>query len=397
MLEAPQTREKVAALRADTAGCEKVTHFNNAGSALPPKPVVDRVVQHLRAEEATGGYEAAEEVGEELDGVYRDLAALVNADPDEIAVTDSATRSWLAVFTAVPFRPGDRILTAAPEYSSNIIAMRSAAESRGVRVETVPSAPEGQISTEALRRALDDDVRMVAVTHAPTNGGLLQPLTEIGELVRDSPAVFLVDACQSLGQVPIDLPAIGADAVAVTGRKYLRAPRGTGFLAVRRHLLSELTPQHVDLHSAALDGESFRLREDARRFELWERNVAGVLGLGVAARYYLETGIPWVHHYVTGLAQRLREQLAELPGVRVTDIGAERSGIVTFRHDRVPAPELVGKLREEGFNLTVSRAPSTPWDMAERGLDALVRASVHGYNTTTEIERFCRSVRALAA
>ncbi|GAB2747265.1 aminotransferase class V-fold PLP-dependent enzyme [Salinifilum aidingensis] len=397
MLDAPETREKVAALRADTAGCEAVTHFNNAGSALPPKPVVDRVVQHLRSEEAIGGYEAAEQVDEELDGAYRELAALVNAEPDEIAITDSATRSWLAVFTAVPFRSGDRVLTTTPEYSSNIIAMRAAAESRGVRVETVPSAPEGQLSTDALRRALDDDVRVVAVTHAPTNGGLLQPLAEIGELVRDSPAVFLVDACQSIGQVPIDVPAVGADAVAVTGRKYLRGPRGTGFLAVRRHLLPELTPQHLDLHSAALDDGGFRLREDARRFELWERNVAGVLGLGTAARYYRDTGVAWVHRYVTGLAERLRGLLAELPGVRVADIGAERSGIVTFRHERMPAPDLVGKLREEGFNLTVSRAPSTPWDMGERGLDALVRASVHGYNTTAEIERLCRSVRSIAA
>lgn len=384
----------VAALRADTAGCANVIHFNNAGSSLPPKPVVERVVRHLRSEEAIGGYEAASAAAEELDAVYGDVAALVGAETGEIAVVDSATRAWLAVFTALPLSSGDRILTTVPEYSSNIIAMRSAAESRGVRVEVVPSTECGEICTDSLREMLDDDVRVVAVTHAPTNGGLVQPLAEIGRIVADSRAVFLVDACQSVGQVPIDIHAVGVDALAVTGRKYLRAPRGTGFLAVRRGLLEQLTPVHLDLHSATAEGTGFRLRDDARRFELWERDVAGVLGLAEAARYYRRVGVGAVHRRVTALAEHLRGELTGIAGTEVTDLGTERSGIVAFRTERAAAPDLQARLREAGINTTVSRAPSTPWDMHDRGLDEMVRASVHYYNTRAELDRLCEVVAA---
>ncbi|WP_041323416.1 aminotransferase class V-fold PLP-dependent enzyme [Saccharomonospora viridis] len=395
MIHNSDTREKVAKLRADTPACENVVHFNNAGSSLPPRPVVDRVVRHLRREETIGGYEAADEVRDEVEGIYESLAELVGARPEDIAITDSATRSWLAVFTAVPWREGDRVLTAVPEYSSNIIAMLAAARDRGIAVDVVPSTPAGEIDLDALRNMLDERVRMVAITHVPTNGGLVQPVSRIGSMIADSPAMFLVDACQSAGQLPLDLDDMAADAVSATGRKYLRAPRGTGFLAVRGSVLDQLTPTHLDLYSARTDGHDVRLRDDARRFELYERNVAAVLGLGAAVRYYLDVGPQWVHDYVTALAEHLRGRLADVPGVTVTDIGTRKSGIVSFHADTVPARTLAARLKERGFHVTVSAASSTPWDMGERGLDAIVRASVHYYNTPDEVDRLCTEVGSL--
>ncbi len=388
------TREKVGVLRADTPASSDLVHFNNAGAALPPEPVVERMVRHLRREAAIGGYEAADEAHDEIEACYAAIAELVGAGADEIALTDSATRSWLSVFTALPWREGDRILTAAPEYSSNIIAMRSAARERGVTVDVVPSTPDGDIDLDALTTMLDDRVRLVAVTHAPTNGGLVQPVEKIGAVVADSPALYLVDACQSAGQIPLDLAAIGADALTATGRKYLRAPRGTGFLAVRRGVLDRLTPAHLDLHSAWLDDDRLRLRGDARRFELFERGVAAVLGLGQAVRYYRDVGPNWAHDYLTALAEHLRRTLDDIPGVTVTDIGARRSGIVTFQAGGVAAGELAARLKARGCNVSVSAAASTPWDMEQRRLDALVRASVHYYNTPDEVARFGAEVAA---
>ncbi|WP_019819396.1 aminotransferase class V-fold PLP-dependent enzyme [Saccharomonospora saliphila] len=395
MIHDRQTQETVGELRADTAGCEGVVHFNNAGASLPPRSVVDRMVRHLHRESEIGGYEAADEVSGELDAVRGDLAALVGADREEIAITDSATRSWLSVFTAVPWTEGDRILTAAPEYSSNLIAMLDLARRRGVRVEQVPSTPGGEMDVEALRTLLDDDVRMVAVTHAPTNGGLVQPVERIGAVVAGSPALYLVDACQTAGQVPLDLHRIGADALSGTGRKYLRAPRGTGFLAVLRAVLDTLAPAHLDLTSATLDGDRVRPRADAQRFELFERSVAAVLGLGEAVRYYRGVGLDWVHDYVTALAAHLRAELDRIPAVTVTDQGVHRSGIVTFRAETVTASTLASRLRERGINVTVSRPPSTPWDTRHPDLDDLVRASVHYYNTPGEVARLCSEVTAL--
>ncbi len=388
--------ERLERLRADTPGCATVVHLNNAGSALPPRQVTERQVEHLRLEAEGGGYEAADRVFEEIDAVRPALARLINASPTEIALTDSATRSWLAAFTGLSLRRGDRILTAAAEYSSNIIALFDAARRYGVQIDVVPSEDSGEVSVPALQEMLDEDVKVVAITHAPTNGGLLQPVERIGAALRGSNALFLLDACQSVGQIPIDVQRAHVDVLSATGRKYLRAPRGTGFLYVRDELLEQTRPVHLDLYSATLTDDGYRLRSDAQRFELWERNVAAVLGLGTAARYYLdEVGTSWGFERITRLAATLREELSTIPGVTVTDLGRQQSGIVTFRHRSAPASELAEKLRAERFNVTVSRRQSTPWDMEARQLDSLVRASVHYYNTDDELSAFCRMVASL--
>ncbi|HEX2300500.1 MAG TPA: aminotransferase class V-fold PLP-dependent enzyme [Pseudonocardiaceae bacterium] len=385
----------VEQLRADTPGCREVVHLNNAGSALPPSVVVERVIDHLRLEAMIGGYEAADQIAEERASVYDAVAAVIGAGPEEIALTDSATRAWIAAFTAFSFRPGHRILTARAEYSSNIIAMMAAAKRHGVTIQPIPSTETGEVSIEALAAALDDDVRLVAITHAPTNSGLLQPVAEIGRLVRPSPAVFLLDACQSIGQVPIDVTELGVDLLTGTGRKYLRAPRGTGFLYVRRDLIGELEPVHIDLHSASTDGDGYRLRNDARRFELWENAVAATLGLGVALRYYHALGIDAVWDRVRGLGESLRAGLGEVPGARLTDPGTVRSGIVSFCLAGMDPAEIVTRLRGQRIHLVASRRPSTPWDMTDRGLQSVVRASVHYYNDDTDLHTFLAALRAL--
>jgi cysteine desulfurase/selenocysteine lyase len=390
------TEFPVEALRADTPGCAEVVHLNNAGSSLSPNAVVDRVVDHLRLEARIGGYEAADQAGDEVSDVYLALGRLIGAHADEIALVDSATRAWLAAFTALEFRPGDRILTTRAEYSSNIIAMMAAARRWGVTIEVLPSTETGEASLEALAETLDDDVRLVAVTHAPTNGGLLEPVQQIGELVADHPALFLVDACQSLGQVPIDVRALRIDILTATGRKYLRAPRGTGFLFIRDGLSDAEEPVHIDLHSAAVEGESYRVREDARRFELWERNVAAVLGLGAAARYYAAVGIDASWQRIQALGDQLRSELRGLPDVTVLDLGTLKSGIVSFRVGNMAPSDVVEKLRAQHINVTVSRAPSTPWDMHARDLEAVNRASVHYYNDEGDVLALVRALRSLS-
>jgi cysteine desulfurase / selenocysteine lyase len=385
----------VEQLRVDTPGCRDVVHLDNAGSSLPPSVVVDRMIDHLRLEAAIGGYAAADQVAAERASVYDAVAAVIGAAPDEIAIMDSATRAWVAAFTAIPFQPGDRILTARAEYSSNVIAMMAAAKRHGITVQPLPSTGSGEVSIDALAAALDDDVRLVAITHAPTNGGLLQPIAEIGRLVRPSPALFLVDACQSVGQVPLDVTGLDVDLLAATGRKYLRAPRGTGFLYVRRDLIGRLEPVHIDLHSATTDGDTYRLRDDARRFELWENNIAAVLGLGAALRYYRELGIEAVWERVRDLGESLRTRLGELPGVQLTDLGTVRSGIVSFCLAGVEPADIVARLRNRRIHLVASGRPSTPWDMADRGLQSVVRASVHYYNDDTDLRALVDALRDL--
>lgn len=375
----------VAAVRADTPGCTRVVHLNNAGAALPPRPVVDAVVGYLGEEALRGGYEIAEAHAPELDGVRGTLAELVGARPDEVAITENATRAWDLAFYALDLRPGDRILTTTTEYASNHLAFLHRARRDGVVVEVIPDTPEGEIDVEALDRTAGG-AALVAINHVPTNGGLVNPAAAVGEVARRHGVPFLLDACQSVGQLPVSVDELGCDLLAATSRKFLRGPRGVGFLYVRGSFLPRLAPPFVDLHSATWDGgDGFRWAEGARRFETWERNLAGQLGLGVAARYALDLGLGAIWDRVRSLAADLRQRLASVSGVEVHDRGRVRGAIVSFTvADRSPH-EVKARLRERGINVSVASAASAPLDMRRRSLDGLVRASVHYYNTVEEL------------
>ena len=387
---------EVDRLRAETPGCAEVAHFNHAGSSLMPRAVLDAVVDHLEREARIGGYEAEDEAADRIDGVYAAIAKLIGAQPDEIAIVENATRAWDMAFYAIPFAPGDRILTSVSEYGSNAIAFLQVA-ARGVSVEVVPNDEHGQLSVAALADRLDERVKVVAVSHMPTNGGLVQPAAAIGRLARAAGAIYLLDACQTVGQLPIDVDEVGCDVLSATSRKYLRGPRGVGFLYVRRPLIERLAPPFLDIRAAewTASGE-YAVRPDAHRFENWESNVAGKVGMGVAVDYALALGLDAIWARVRDQAALLRERLAAVPGLTVHDLGAVKGGIVTFAVDGIEPPRVQAALREQAINVSTSSASSTRWDMDARGLTGLVRASVHYLTTDEECTRLVEAVAALA-
>jgi selenocysteine lyase/cysteine desulfurase len=380
-------------LRADTPGCAEVAHFNNAGSSLPPQPVLDAVIAHLQLEARIGGYEAANQADERLEAVYASIAKLINANPDEIALVENATRGWDMAFYALKFQPGDRILTGIAEYASNVISYLQIAQKTGAVVEPVPNDAQGQVSVADLERLIDDKVKLISFTHVPTNGGLVNPAAEIGAVARKHGIPFLLDACQSVGQIDIDVEAIGCTMLSATGRKYLRGPRGTGFLYVRREWIERLEPPFLDLHAAEwVAPDRYEIRKDARRFENWESYVAGRLGLGAAADYALKVGMKAIEADLTAKAALLREGLARVPGVAVHDIGRKKGGIVTFTKAGRSAGEIKAALSQRRINVSVSGASSTLFDMSARGLRELVRASVHYVNSAAELDRLIGAV-----
>jgi selenocysteine lyase/cysteine desulfurase len=380
--------------RGDTPGCEHVVHLNNAGSSLPPRPVLDAVIGHLELESRIGGYEAHADQEEAIDRFYAAAAELIGARPHEIAFCSSATRAWDMAFYAFAFARGERILTSVADYISNYLAFLQTAERTGVEVVTVPNDEDGQVSVEALRDLVDERVRLVAITHVPTNSGLVNPVAEIGAITRAAGVPYLVDACQSAGQMPLDVDAIGCDALAATGRKFLRAPRGTGMLYVRSGLLEQLQPPLIDMRAADwVAPNRYRLRADGRRFEEWEQYHAGKLGLARAIDYALELGIDAIWERVQDLGRRLRSLLATVDGVTVYDPGRRRCGIVTFAVEGIPADQVKEALARERINVTVSSTSSAVIDSIERGLPDLVRASVHYFNTEDELQRAADAVR----
>jgi cysteine desulfurase/selenocysteine lyase len=388
----------VARARAETPGCERVLHFNNAGSSLMPRPVLEATVGYLQLEAQIGGYEAVDQQEAAIERFYGVAAELLGCEPDEIAFIENATRAWDMAFYALPFQPGDRILTARAEYASNVIAFLQVAQKTGAVVEVIPSDESGQVSVEALAGMIDERVKLIAITHVPTNGGLVNPAAAIGRVARETGITYLLDACQSVGQMPVDVREIGCDILSTTGRKYLRGPRGTGFLYIRRELAQALEPPFLDLHAATWTApDRYEIRDDARRFENWETNYAGKVGLATAIDYARGWGMEAIWERVRSLAAGLRCGLEEIPRVTVHDIGAERCGIVTFTVDGVPAAQVQEALAAQAMNVSTSSVDSTRFDMEARDLSEIVRASVHYYNDEAEVARFCAAVRTIAA
>ena len=386
----------VARARRETPGCNNVRHFNNAGSSLPPEPVLDAMIEHLRLEAAIGGYEAADRAAPAIERTYDAAAELLNCTRDEIAIVENATRAWDMAFYSLPLGPGDRILTAKAEYASNYMAYLQVANRTGAVIDPVPDDEDGQLSVDALKRMIDDRVKLISVTHVPTNGGLVNPAAAIGEVARAAGVPFLLDACQSVGQMPIDVSAIGCDMLSATGRKYLRGPRGTGFLYVRKSFLEKLEPPFVDLHAATwVARNKFELRPDARRFENWETNYAGKIGLGVAIDYALAWGLEPIRDRVYGLAEALRVALSDIPGAEIHDLGQEKCGIVSFSLNQLDVESVRRQLAAKRINVSTSTVQSTRLDMEDRGIGELVRASVHYFNTGNEIGEFAAAVAAL--
>jgi selenocysteine lyase/cysteine desulfurase len=379
-------------VRADTPGCLDRVFLDSAGSSLPPRQVLDTVVAHLRREAEVGGYVAADERADDLEGLRASLGRLLRCPPDSLAILDSATRAWTQFFYAVPLEAGDRILLTRAEYASNAIAALQRARVHGAVVEIIPSDETGALDLDALRSMLDERVRVVSLVHVPTNGGLVNPVGEAAALARAAGALVLLDACQAVGQLEIDVTALDVDALSATGRKWLRGPRGTGFLYVRPGLLETLEPPAIDLHSATwTSADRYVLRTDAGRFEQWEADVAARLGLKAAVDYLLELGTEAVTGAVRDRAARLRDLL----GDRVRDLGRERSGIVSFAVEGVDAARVRDELAARDITVTVSSRESTLLDMDARGIESLVRASPHYFVSDEQLEEAAAAVAGL--
>jgi len=388
-----QTALDIAKLRADTPGCNTVLHLDHAGSSLPPRQVVDTVIAHLEEEARVGGYRAAFEAHDRVSQVYADVASLIGADANEVALVDSATRAWQLAFAALPLKDGDRILCSRTEYASNHLAFLQLRERVDVTIVPIPPDGSGGIDLDRVAAELREGAALMALTHVPTNGGLVHPAHEVGALCRAAGVPLLLDACQSAGQV--DLRDVPWDMISASGRKYLRGPRGTGFLGIRRTWLDRVDRPWMDLHGATWTGpDSYTARNDASRFELWERSYADVLGLGAAVRYALDCGMQALEARIASIAEGLRDRLRAQVGMTVHDRGAVRCGLVTFSREGSDPLQLKSALRQRDVHVTVSRRPSTLLDMTDRGLEAVVRASVHALTTEAELDAFMEHLAA---
>lgn len=390
------TDNDIARFRSETAGVKNVIHLNNAGSSLPPDVVRESVLDYLQEEMTFGGYEVHAKYLEEIEGVYGSIARLLNASADEIAVLENATVAWTAAFQAIPFKAGDEIITCQADYSSNYLAYLHLQKKLEVAVKVVPNDECGQIDVAALDGLITDATRLISIVHIPTNSGLVSPVAAIGEIAGKHNILYLLDACQSAGQIPLDVEQIGCDMLSATGRKYLRGPRGTGFLYVSSRVKEKLIPAVVDLHSAEWTATNeYRFRDDARKFENWESNFAGILGLKKAVDYILGIGMDDIWQRIQSLGSALREKLNALENVSTHDVGEVQGGIVSFTVEGYTAVEVKNHLKHYGINVSWLGTPNARLDMEARGITEIVRASVHYYNTEAELDELVAKLKLL--
>ncbi|WP_328498501.1 aminotransferase class V-fold PLP-dependent enzyme [Streptomyces sp. NBC_00414] len=387
----------IEALREDTPGTANRVHLNNAGAGLLSRRTLRTMTTHLELEANIGGYEAARQEQDRIDATRTNIARLVGGQPEEIALFDNSTHAWNAAFYSMTFKPGDRILTGRAEYGSSVLAYLQTARRSGAEVVVVPDDELGQLDTGALAGLIDERTKLVGVTHIPTSGGLVNPAAEIGRIARAAGVPFLLDATQSVGQFPVDVTEIGCDMLSATGRKFLRGPRGTGFLWVRREALEYLDPFVSDIEAATWDGaRGFTWHAGARRFESWEAGYANVLGLDAAVTQALDLGLDRIGERATALGAYLRQALDALPGVTTYDLGRVRCAIVTARVDAVPTADVAAALARQGINVSTTVPEHTQFDTETRDVHPLVRLSPHYYNTEAELDRAVEAVARLA-
>jgi selenocysteine lyase/cysteine desulfurase len=392
------TTDSVAAWRADTPGCAHRNHLNNAGAALMPRPVIDAITDHVRLESEIGGYEAADLRADEVGRGYERLAELVGAQARNIAVVANATAGFVQALSSFDFTPGDVIVTTRCDYTSNQIQYLALSTRLGVEVVHANDLPEGGVDPDSVRAIVQDRrPKLVAVSWIPTNSGLVQDVESVGLVCEEAGVPYIIDACQAVGQIPIDVARLRCDYLSATARKFMRGPRGIGFMyASDRALERGDHPLFVDMRGARwVITRAYEVAPTARRFEDWEFAYALVLGQAAAARYALDVGVETARSRAWGLAARLRTALGSIPRVRVHDRGATPCAIVTMTADGRHADPIVRALKDRRINTVSSLREFGIYDFDAKGIETAVRLSPHYYNTDAEVDEAVEAVRGI--
>lgn len=376
-------------------------YFNNCGAGLMSPQTLNVIENHLRREIAVGAYRAAQESRIPMEEFYGRVARLLNAaSPNDVAFMDSASRAWNMALYGAELRPGDRVLTLSSEFGTNVLTLFHRARQVGASVEVIQCDAEGHFAMDDFAAAIAKGARMVAISHVVAHASIVNPVHEIGQLTNRYGAIYLVDGCQGVGQISVDVEAIQCDAYTGTGRKWLRGPRGTGFLYVKSS--APFRTPHIDLSAADLvigkDGQvvGVEVRTDARQFELWERSVAGMLGLSSAIGEYLAMQPGYVTDRIQTQADRLRAVVSDNPHLRLLGRRQSESGVIGFY---LTEPKREGVVRENieraGLGISTMSSWDCPLHFPQNGATTIFRLAPHYYTDESSMIAACEVLSQL--
>jgi cysteine desulfurase / selenocysteine lyase len=395
------TNLDVAALRAETPGCHDLAFLNSAGSSLPTRRTLDAVSAHLELEGKIGGYAAADAATDTIRSASQGLARLIGGRAHEVALAVSDSDAWVrAIWGWMLGRnvsSSQVVLADRLSYHSHHAALVQLAELFGFELRTIASLDDGTVDLTAMSTQLADDrIALVSVTAIGTHSGNVNPMLGIGRLVSARGVPLFVDGCQALGHLEVDVRKWGCSVFTGTGRKWLRAPRGTGMLWVAEELVDRFAPPGIDGVSTSWTSTAgFTMAKGMQRFESFEGPIAARVGLASAVDDALALNRHDVAAHIAITADQFRADLACNPRVTVHDTAAHRSGIVTFSVSGATPSSVVAAAAERGVSINVSTATWAALDMDAKGLSQVVRVSPHIFNTANELERVIDAVDEL--
>jgi cysteine desulfurase / selenocysteine lyase len=394
------TELNVEALRAATPGCRDVAFLNNAGSSLPTQVTLEATISHLRREAIIGGYKAADEAAEVIQGARATAARLLGAHAHEIALTPSDTAGFAKVFwgmvTGGVLTNGSRVVVDQVAYNSHYMGLLQLQRTHSIKIEVFPSNPDGSIDVSLIEETLDQQpTALVMSTTIGTHCGLINPIAAVGAACKTRSIILMVDACQAIGQLPVHVDQIGCDVLTSTGRKWLRGPRGTGLLYVRDSLADRCDPPGIDVVSGNWnDPYDYSLVSGAMRFEEFESSVAARVGFANALTELETLGVQNVRNRLINLSEHLRNGLTAA-GAIVHDGTGERSAIVTWSVPGVDPTAVVEAANQANITINASIAAFARLDMGAKDQTSVARATPHIYNTTEELDRLVEVVAKL--
>ena len=372
----------------------KYINFNNAGASKNPKFVVNKIKEYLDEEVIFGGYYAAEKNKKHIINFYKNLSFLINCHESEISFVPSSTYGWNFFLDSVNLEKGDNTIIFDNEYGNNFLSLL---KKKNVEIRVSEIDTNGKICLSNLKKKIDKKTKIICVCHIASQSGNIQNVEEICKVSKklNNQIIFLLDACQSIGHIKIDVKKINCDVMVGSGRKYLRGPRGTGFMYIKDSIKKNIRPSIFDSRSCVLKKMKTILYKK-NLFETFEFPPALIIGLSESLSYLNKLGIKKIEKKIKNLSIYFRKKIKKINSVTVYENPLLLSGINTMSVEKKPVEKIHKYLLKKNILTSICSTSTSYHHFEKMNVKKLLRISFHHYNTRKEIDYLVEVLNDLA-